>query len=169
MLFLLSLQGLIWFYCLLKSYIYTAMLYLLQRLQRIQHLFLVLAALSLFLIFALPFATLSSPSTEGIWADARFDLYDNIGALALVLIAGLSNLASIFLFKNLGLQLKVATLNAVLALALAGMVWALALGQDGAQWGAGLFVPVVSAGLSFAARFGIKADDKLIRSMDRLR
>ena len=69
--------------------------------QRIQSLFLLLAAAAAFCLFRFPFAN-SSNSIEGsaIMNDSLYTIQDHVGLLALFCIAGGLAFVSIFLFNN---------------------------------------------------------------------
>lgn len=97
----------------------------------------------------------------------------NIPLLISVVLAGLVSLINIFNFKNRTLQKRIASLNILLILGLS--FWLSHLGKnmpgglDNAEIGAGLFLPVVAIIFTLLAIRGIKNDERLIRSADRLR
>jgi len=144
--------------------------------QRIQSIFLLLAAGAAFSLFAFPFATTSEAvQASGIFADASYTLQDNIALLALFCLAGGLAFISIFLFNNRKNQLLVGRL-AIIA-NIIGLVLALILfmqdrdnlGAATPNDGAGLFMPFVFLLFGLLALRYINKDEKTVRSMDRLR
>ena len=144
--------------------------------QRIQSLFLLLASAAAFGLFALPFAsTGTSIATSSLFSDATYNLNDHIGLLILFGLSGVLALVSIFLFKNRKLQMTLSRL--ALVSNILGMILAVIIFWQDLQ-GMGEAVPNDQAGAylpigfiifaSLALRF-IGKDDKLVRSMDRLR
>ncbi|PSJ72382.1 DUF4293 domain-containing protein [Sphingobacteriales bacterium UPWRP_1] len=129
--------------------------------QRIQTIYLLLAALVCAAFIFTPFAI--SGST----------LLQTLNFMALVALSGvvaLLSLGNIFLFKNRKLQITLCrvALLVILALIGGGIYYALATdGQDLPQYGAAL--PVLGTIFEVLAMRGVQADEKLIRSMDRLR
>ncbi len=144
--------------------------------QRIKSVFLLLAAAAAFGLFALPFAsTDSAVQASGLFADATYNLQDNIALLILFCLAGALALISIFLFNNRKNQLLVGRL-AIIA-NVVGLVLALILFmQDFQNLGAvkpedelGLFLPILFTIFGALALRYISKDEKTVRSMDRLR
>ncbi len=147
--------------------------------QRIQSIFLLLASGAIFGQFALPYLETSpnDPSrTVAVLADGVFNPFDNIGLLGLTILSGLASFLAILLFKNRGLQGRF-TIGAILAsgllLALAGFtayntLQSLPPGGN-AHYQAGLAMPVIALVFQWLAGRSISKDEKLVRSMDRLR
>lgn len=140
--------------------------------QRIQTLFLFLAGAATLGVFGLPFARTAEP-TVGIFQDAQFNPYDHVGLMVTFGLAGLLALISILLFNNRKLQLRL-TLGSLLVL-LGGIIFGGVLfaqsseAGSSATPGSGLFImPAAIILLLLAYRF-ISKDEKLVRSMDRLR
>ena len=144
--------------------------------QRIQTIFLALAATCAFGLFGLPFATTSGEvGASALFADSTYDINDNVALLALFGIAGALTAIGIFLFKNRKSQLLVGRL-AIIANVIGIILMAVFFLQDRDNLGTtdpddglGIYLPVlflVFAGL--ALRY-ISKDEKLVRSMDRLR
>ena len=73
--------------------------------QRIQSVFLLLASISFFLLFALDFLTSKEPVAE-LMGDKVFDIQDNIGLTIITALGGIVAFANIFLFNNRKLQVK---------------------------------------------------------------
>jgi hypothetical protein len=143
--------------------------------QRIQTVFLFLAAGAAFGLFGLPLAkTEAAMASSEIFQDQQFNLLDDTVMLSLFVAAGVIAFLAIFLFKNRVLQRNITFLSIFITVVAIG--WSIfRFTQDPAaesgniQYQLGLGLPVliiIFAGL--AARF-IKKDDKLVKSMDRLR
>ena len=144
--------------------------------QRIQSIFLFLAAGAGFGMLALPFATTSDAVASSIlFADASYSVNDNLALLVLFALAGALSLAAIFLYKNRPLQLKLAQLGIVadvIGLALAVILfW-----QDGlinsdveVKDGVGAYLPFGFLLFGILALRAINKDENLVKSMDRLR
>lgn len=144
--------------------------------QRIQSIYLFLAAGAAFGLFALPFAnTGSNVATSTLFSDGLYNLNDNIGLLALFAGAGLLSFIAIFLFKNRKSQLLVGRLSIVANLI--GLVLAVilfmqdrdSLGAENPSDGLGLYLPLVFLLFGILAQRAINKDENLVRSMDRLR
>ncbi len=144
--------------------------------QRIQTLYLALAAACLSGTFALPFARTLSPTAEGqLFRDGRYDLHDHPALLLLAATGILCATAAIFLFKNRPLQMRLALLSllATAALVLLALVlfWneTALFGEASPTPSMGSALPVAAAFLLVLARRHIKKDEELVQSMDRLR
>lgn len=147
--------------------------------QRIQSVFLLLAAGAMGSQFAVPY--LQTPDgnparTLPALADGVLNPQDNPGLLGLTVLGAIVSLAAIFLFKNRSLQARLAGIGAgvgVLLLALATFTAKTTLDQapaDGSiQFSLGLALPVVALILNWLAARAIRKDESLVRSMDRLR
>ncbi len=144
--------------------------------QRIQTIFLALAAASGFGVLASHFATSSSVvSGSVLFSDGVFNVQDNIGLLILFALAGALALAGIFLFKNRQLQLKIcriALIANVLGFALAVLLLLQNLaGLDSVELsdGLGAWLPIVYLVFGILALRYINKDEQIVKSMDRLR
>ncbi len=147
--------------------------------QRIQSIFLLLAASALGGQFALPY--LQTPAGDPAralpaLADGVLNPLDNPGMLGLTALGGLLSLSAIFLFKNRALQARLSIIAAgigVMLLALAGLTAATTINQTptggNIRWAAGFALPVAALLLNYLAARAIRKDDALVRSMDRLR
>jgi hypothetical protein len=138
--------------------------------QRIQTIYLLLAALGNFGLGALPWAVSADTAEAGIFADGQFTATDHTGLIAGLIAAGAVALMTIFLFKQRKVQVKLAAVSLVLTLlATAFAVWLFLSAGASAQVqpGAVLVLPVAIFAI-LAMRY-IRKDDKLVRSMDRLR
>lgn len=144
--------------------------------QRIQSILLLLAAAAVFALFKLPFGSSDGAiSTSALFNDGVFTIQDHVGLLGLFCGAGAIAFITIFLFNNRPLQLKLSRV-AIIANVI-GIILAIVLFmQDSQTIGAavpkeelGLGLPILSIIFAaFAIRF-INKDEKLVKSMDRLR
>ena len=151
--------------------------------QRIQTIYLFLASVLTFCLFGVPYAAIGngtqffnatvchlSPAADGISATALVPL------AAITLCVAMLCLIAIFLYGNRSRQMKVVKLDIALQLVvLIGMV-AYCFGLQKAMGEGFTFAPkfafafpIVNAALLFLAFKGIKADDDLVKSADRLR
>ena len=143
--------------------------------QRIQSLFLLLASGGFWSLFALPIANSSEAGTT-VYANSTLDLQDNMTLLILCVLGGVLSLGAIFLFKNRTLQKSIATVVILLGLSLVGFAYWFFTTTGNADSGAGqtslslgIAMPLVSSILAILATVFIGKDDKLVKSMDRLR
>ncbi len=139
--------------------------------QRIQSVYLLLAVVAGYEMISLPLykATLVS----GV--ETTFLATESLLLFALSIVAGLLALVTIFLFKNRKLQLKLSVLGVFLS---AGLI-ALVVYQFGTfgktpdvaktsyAWGS--LLPIAMFILFILAWGNIRKDEKLIKSLDRLR
>ena len=144
--------------------------------QRIQTIFLFLAAACAFGLFGLPFATSEvSAQANTLFADGVYNIHDNVGLLVLFCAAGALAFIGIFLFKNRKSQLLINRF-AIIANVLGLILTLWLVYQDGSVAGAaevqeqmGIGLPVLFLVFAFLAQRFINKDDKLVKSMDRLR
>jgi Domain of unknown function (DUF4293) len=144
--------------------------------QRIQTIYLFLAATAGFGVLALPFA--STPEvvqSSALFSDNLFSTSDNIGLLVLFALAGALAIGSIFLFNNRKVQLKIswaALLANLFGFGLAGFLFfqdKARLGSSTVNGGVGAFLPIAFILFVFLAIKGIKKDESIVKSADRLR
>lgn len=150
--------------------------------QRVQSIWLFLAGLTLFLLLILPIVSFHGTGTEQVFQAGG--LYQKNGAAVQqtaaypalfggFLFAGITGLLSIFLFRNRQLQQRVIILCILLTLAFTAlsafyiMGVSAAAGSPAVQIGAAL--PLLSVIFCVLAISGIRRDEALIRSADRLR
>lgn len=147
--------------------------------QRIQSVYLLLAIISLGLMSLWPIAKtgtaviqVSGPvPAQGHGLEPLIGFFYDYGRLLVMLLA----LVTIFLFKDRKKQMLLGRLNYILLLAF--VVWIqLDLGQfneqigkDTLSYGVSTFLPVVALALLILANRGIKKDEELVKSLDRLR
>lgn len=144
--------------------------------QRIQSIFLLLAAAAGFGILAVPFA--STPQTvqaSAIFADSTYSVGDHVALLVLFAVAAALALAGIFLFRNRQVQLKIGRF-ALIANILGIVLAVILFWQDLANVGAtavndelGIYFPVAFMVFCTLALRYIRKDETLVRSVDRLR
>ncbi len=89
----------------------------------------------------------------------------------LMVVAFVFDAVAIFLYKNRKKQMRLVSLSTVLL-----VLWYLYLAVgikwnhlDAYQWHISLVLPLIAIILNVLAHRGIKADEKLVRSMDRIR
>lgn len=149
-------------------------------LQRIQTIFLLLAAVALGLLFidAFNFAIVTgAPETDKILGDGDIDAYDYPVLLGLAGIAAIVLLGAIFLFNNRNLQASIVKLGLGLAAGLAAgaAYYFYTMNETASSIDAtiapslGWVSPALAIILCALALRGISKDDKLVKSMDRLR
>ncbi|MCB0657610.1 MAG: DUF4293 domain-containing protein [Saprospiraceae bacterium] len=144
--------------------------------QRIQSIFLLLLAVSIGLLFVWPIAT-SSQKDAYLFADGQYSVEDNTVLMLLTALCAVLAIGAIFLFRNRGLQLRMtylATVCSILIPLVAILIYLndtknSAVPANTIDDQVGAYLPVL--GLIFgvlASRF-IRKDEKLVKSMDRLR
>lgn len=142
--------------------------------QRIQSIFLLISSASFWSLFAFPFAKSNTASGQ-IYNNMALDINDHIGLLVLTVLGGVLALGAIFLFNNRKLQSSLTRLVALVALATLGFAcWLYFSAQTSntellTSLGIGCAMPIVSFITGCLAAANIKKDDKLVKSMDRLR
>lgn len=155
--------------------------------QRIQSIFLALVVVLGVIASFMPVLSFTSADTTYLMSlyktvtvsETADIIAKNMGVGVLQGVVQLLALVIIFLFKNRGLQMKLAKLNILLiALQIAAIVMYIdtvktAIGETandiaiGVKFGA--IIPLLSLILTYLAIHFIKKDDKLVRSADRLR
>lgn len=144
--------------------------------QRIQTVYLVLAAACGFGALALPLATTGKAiESSELFSDAAFTVQDNPGLLALFAIAGVLAVVAVFLYKNRPVQMKVtrfALIADIVGLVLTVILFWRDLNNVGAEEigdGTGAYLPLAFILFAILALRGIRKDENLVRSADRLR
>ncbi len=142
--------------------------------QRIQSIFLLLAAASFGLEYVFPFAT-SSTQVPGIFGDGLYNISDHIALQVLTWAGVVLCLIILFQFRNRSLQLRLGYLAITVAILLpliAVLIYTnQTMGLEDVEIAdhAGLYLPAgMILFLVLALRF-IRKDEKLVQSMDRLR
>jgi Domain of unknown function (DUF4293) len=147
--------------------------------QRIQSIYLFVAAVAFGLQIVLPYAMApaNTPATTApIFADGVFNLFDNVGMMGLTGLGIIDSILAIFMFKNRALQGRLVGMTiivAIMLLVLVGFTFYMANKglPEGAivSYGAGFVLPLVATFLLWMASGAIKKDENLVKSMDRLR
>ena len=142
-------------------------------LQRIQSIFLALAAFCSFGLFGTDAAETDAPvASSAVFADAQYTVLDSPVLIGGVVAAGILLLLTIFMFRNRKLQTTLCTVAILLTVAYTAY-GVLVFLQDPASAQAalefGIILPVlVVVFTALAARY-IRKDERLVRSADRLR
>jgi len=143
--------------------------------QRIQTIFLILTLGVFAVLFKLPLATSDKPSAQFL-SDKVFDITDHPALIALAILGALLSLVSIFMFKNRKLQLKLGYFIIIMAILLPGIAFLLFTKESAAidptvqvHDQAGMFLPAAAILCAGLANYFIRKDEKLVKSMDRLR
>ncbi|MEQ1744853.1 MAG: DUF4293 domain-containing protein [Saprospiraceae bacterium] len=147
--------------------------------QRIQTLFLLLAAGALGGQFVFPYLQTADGDparTLPALSDGAFNPLDNPGILGLTGLGAIISVTAVFLFKNRPLQARLAltaTGTSVMLTALLAFSVKTTLNQvpqgGAAQMAAGLAMPLLAVALNWLAAKAVRKDEALVRSMDRLR
>ncbi len=148
--------------------------------QRIQSVYLFLVALIASLLYLPSFSFVQSSNgvaKAGIWADGRFNAYDNISLL--ILTGGIAGIAlfTLFMYKNRKAQIKMTyLLMFLIVVVMAIIAWFLYQNinpptgeKQAVTVNLGLIIPILTAILVLLARKYIRRDEGIVRSMDRLR
>lgn len=152
--------------------------------QRIQTIYLLLASVLTMLMFFLPVAELISTDGQLYTLNYRSIsltqanppqqvLYTYPMAILFTLIMLLS-ITAVFLFKNRKLQMRITMLAILLALGATGLMAFYIFGAmdveiETIHYGLTTIIPLVDIVFLFLAYKGIQKDEKLIKSMDRIR
>lgn len=150
--------------------------------QRIQTIYLILAIVCLGLTFAFPFANYLVG--EEVLVFNAYGLEENGKEvstffpyyISISLSMGLA-VFSLLQYKKRKLQLKIGRFNYLLIILSIILIFVeawvvegkLELDQDHISYGIGMFFPVAALPFLFLANRGIKKDEALIKSLDRLR
>lgn len=148
--------------------------------QRVQTLFLLISTAILSLLYMFPLTEFSDENSQifnfnvfGIFADNE-EIISTIPLLILLSIVVLLNIVSIFAFKNRSLQMRLSVFNILVLVGFIGM-FAFYIFNTADTINANIHytifsvMPVISIILIYLAYRGIKRDDELVRSADRIR
>ncbi len=143
--------------------------------QRIQTLFFLLASASFGALFLLPLAT-SDKATTQFLADRVYDITDHPALLGLTLLGVAVAIVAIFLFNKRPVQIKLGYVVIVLAILLPLAAFLLFTNESAVldtttqvNDQPGMFVPVGAILFGALAVYFIRKDERLVKSMDRLR
>ncbi len=143
--------------------------------QRIQSIYLALAAIALALLFMIPFAT-STEAIPNMLQDKVYNIQDSPILIGLTVIGILVSVVAIFLYSNRGLQARISYFSIICSILLP-LVAVLLIYNEGTVTtkadkihdGFGIYIPIISLIFSILAVRSIGKDDQLVKSMDRLR
>jgi len=146
--------------------------------QRIQSIWLLLAAITILCLLLVP--TIGASTDHGYYILNGFGLQlegakeqtNNIALLVSIILAGLISLINIFNFRNRKLQIRIASLNIFLIVALSFWLTQMVKGLGQLKVldiEPGILLPLAAIIFTLLAIRAIKNDEKLIRSADRLR
>lgn len=146
--------------------------------QRKQSIWLFLGALTSLLLFYLPYALsgqVAEPGGSEVFLNARNDM----PLAVLAVLMAVDSLIVLFLYKDRKKQMKLCLLPIILALLTLGyQIYQtqfanqqnkLVIGLYDKHIVIGIFIPVIVIIFSVMAYNGIKKDEELVRSVDRLR
>jgi hypothetical protein len=143
--------------------------------QRVQSIYLLLSAIASAALFYVPLFMLP-PSAADAQAgiDHLYYISTNSFLLILNIAIGVLSIGSIFLYKNRRLQLRSCRLCLLLIFLMVALLFyssdTLSGGMDGkVMFKAGVYFPLIQIVFLFLAQRGIKKDEELVRSADRLR
>ena len=143
--------------------------------QRIQSIFYFLAAICFGGLFIFPFAT-SDISIPKYLADLSYDVMDHAVLTGLAGLGTLLSVVAIFIFKKRDMQLRLGYFVIILSILIPLVAFLLLYNEKTAVNDAnqindslGLYLPVLSLIFGVLANKFVKKDDRLVKSMDRLR
>jgi ABC-type polysaccharide transport system permease subunit len=150
--------------------------------QRVQSIWLLLASLTLLMLLILPIVTKTENGTEfcilvsGLYqktAQGTLKMDTFLPLFISTIVIALMAFANIFTFKNRDLQKKICNVVIILTVGLSFWISQAAQkipgGMEGAGYNAGAFMPILAIIFCFLAMRGIRKDEQLIKSADRLR
>ncbi|MCB0645824.1 MAG: DUF4293 domain-containing protein [Saprospiraceae bacterium] len=143
--------------------------------QRIQSIFLLLSGLGFAGQFVTDLATSTSP-IPNLMADNVYEVQDSPILLGITILGIVVSIAAIFLFRNRPLQQKLSIFSLILGIFLPLVAFLLIYNERTVKpdWAAihdqaGLYLMAIPVICGFLAYRYIGKDDKLVKSMDRLR
>ena len=107
---------------------------------------------------------------EGEASTPAFGLFSVVAGLSI--LAAVIGIIEIFQFKNRMTQMKIGALNSVIMTAVLGLMTYFVLDIQksfAGSFGTGLFILAIAMIFNIMARRAIQKDEKLVKSMDRLR
>lgn len=155
--------------------------------QRIQTLYLLLAAVACGLLFHSFFAmgkladeapVVLQAASGTTFSDGKFTIQDNLVITLLTAFGVLMAIITILLYKKRALQAKLVSFFILIAVLINGLslyimfrdLQSVQENIDASfEIGAGAFLPAIALIGGFLALRGIRNDDKIVKSMDRLR
>lgn len=144
--------------------------------QRIQSIFFLLAAAAFVALFAMPMATTPAQGDDVIFSDMQYTSGDLPLLMILTIVGALVALIALFAFKNRQLQMRLGYLVIVVSILVPVLAYWLftqhAAGmpeETEVNDGFGIFLPLIALVCAVVANYFVRKDEKLVRSMDRLR
>ena len=144
--------------------------------QRIQTIFLLLAALAIGGMLKFPMASTATPGNDVIFADAAYTVQDHPVLLGLTILGALMAVVAMFLFKKRAVQMRLGYLVIVVCIVIPVVAYLYFTNQSSAMSagqavndGLGMFLPLIGIVFIILANRFIKKDDNIVKSMDRLR
>jgi hypothetical protein len=145
--------------------------------QRIQSIYLFLAAMATFGLFAVPLASTAAPVAESpIFNDSVFSIKEYLGIAPLIGAAGLLSLIAIFLYSNRMMQKVMVFFSAMLTVIACILSYFIFNSDNWAKTHIGelsglyaLTFPILAVILFVLSIMSINKDEKIVKSMDRLR
>jgi len=129
--------------------------------QRIQSVYLFIAAVVGLIMFLVPLATECEDGKS-------MEVVDYYPAFISLIISCVLSLAALIVYKNRRLQMKICVI-AMIVFLLTFVLSSYVAAARSCNVGFGAVIPLLSAVLVFLARNSINKDEKLVRSADRLR
>ena len=143
--------------------------------QRIQSIFYLLAAICFGALFKLPFAT-SEVAIPQFLGDMIYNVMDHIVLTGLAGLGILVSLMAIFMFKRRDLQVRLGYVVIIVSILIPLVAVLLMYNENTAtndtsqiNDASGIYIPIVALIFGILANRFVKKDDKLVKSMDRLR
>lgn len=133
--------------------------------QRIQSVFLLVAGIAGLLSFVLPFYAAKQADNTYLKVFAS----NNFVLMPLVVGAAVLALVTIFLYKNRKRQMQLSLLGAAFSVAGLVMIYLQTSKFTDVTYGLGFLLPFIMLVLFLMAWRSINKDEKLIKSLDRLR
>ena len=152
--------------------------------QRIQTVYLLIAAFLLAFFFFVPFSTfiiepqmvkylfmVSGLYSEGLTSES---VYSTLPLLIISILVFAISMVAIFLFKRRMIQIRLCIVNTVLLIGMQGLLYYYVVAVSkllpaNPQYSIIFVFPIISAILNFLALRAIAKDEALIRSLERLR
>lgn len=143
--------------------------------QRIQTVFLLLAASCFGVLFGVPMA-ISDTATAYFLSDKVYAITDHPVLMTLTILGIAVSLITIFVFKNRKLQHKLVYIIITLAILLPLATFLLFTNESAniadsalVEDQIGMYIPIGAGLFGLLANHFIRKDDRLVKSMDRLR
>lgn len=151
--------------------------------QRIQSIYLLVAAILMAVTVFSPLGIISAAAVNellvympmGLIDSSKHVLFPTWGVVSIAGLISLLSFVSIFLYKNRKLQLKISYLNIVLIILFYVTMWIYlnvaikAMSSEFISIQYGIILPIISLIFIILAMLKIKADEKLVQSLNRIR